>query len=78
MATVVTMHEAKTNLSKLVERAEAGEEIVIAKGKQPKVKLVPIAIKPKRVFGSLKGKIRLDDSFFDPLSEEELRAWEGE
>jgi prevent-host-death family protein len=78
MATVVTMHEAKTNLSKLVERAEAGEEIVIAKGKQPKVKLVPIATKPKRVFGSLKGKIRLDDSFFDPLPEEELRAWEGE
>ena len=78
MATVVTMHEAKTNLSKLVARAEAGEEIVIAKGKQPKVKLVPVAAKPKRVFGSLKGKIRLDDSFFDPLPEEELRAWEGE
>jgi prevent-host-death family protein len=77
MATVVTMHEAKTNLSKLVERAEAGEEIVIAKGKQPKVKLVPIATKPKRQFGSMKGQFAIDERFFEPLPEEELAAWEG-
>jgi prevent-host-death family protein len=77
MATVVTMHEAKTNLSKLVARAEAGEEIVIAKGKQPKVKLVPVDAKPKRVFGSMKGQFTIDERFFEPLPEEELAAWEG-
>ena len=78
MATV-TVHEAKTNLSKLIARALAGEEVVIANRTTPQVKLVPIEEKPtpKRTFGSLKGKIVLDDSFFDPLPEDELRLWEG-
>jgi prevent-host-death family protein len=78
MATTVTMHEAKTNLSKLVARALEGEDIVIARGAKPQVKLVPVDPKPKRVFGSMKGQFKLDDSFFDPLPEEELAAWEGE
>jgi prevent-host-death family protein len=74
----VTIHEAKTNLSKLIARAEAGEEIVIARGKDPVAKIVPIA-KPKarRKFGSMKGLIKIDDRFFEPLPEEELRRWEG-
>lgn len=78
MATV-TIHEAKTNLSKLIARAEAGEEIVIARGKEPVVKLAPIVAKqPRRVPGMMKGKWpELPDSFFfDPLPEEELRLWE--
>jgi prevent-host-death family protein len=71
----VTIHAAKTNLSKLIERACAGEEVVIARGKTPVVKLVPVAKRKKRVFGSMKGKVWLDDSFFDPLPQEILDAW---
>ena len=78
MATV-TIHEAKTNLSKLIARAEAGEEIVIARGKEPVVRLAPVVTKrERRKPGRLKGKVDIPDSFFfDPLSEEELRLWEG-
>jgi prevent-host-death family protein len=77
-----TIHEAKTNLSKLIARASAGEEIVIAKGKEPVARLEPIA-RPagkRGLAGIMKGKWpSLPDSFFfDPLPEEELKAWEGE
>ena len=73
-----TIHAAKTNLSKLIARAEAGEEVVLARGKEPVVKLVPVASKPriKRKFGALKGKIRIGPEFFEPLPEEELKLWE--
>ena len=82
MATV-TIHQAKTNLSKLIARAEAGEEIVIARGKEPVARLTAV-VKPKkgrrRLSGIMKDKWpALPNSFFfDPLPEEELRAWEGE
>ena len=78
MATV-TIHEAETQLSTLIARAEAGEEIVITRGEEPVVRLTPVAAgKQKRVPGRLKGKVILPDSFFfDPLPEEELRLWEG-
>ena len=71
-----TIHAAKTNLSKLVARAEAGEEIVLARGKEPVAKIVPLPPKPKRVFGRLKGKIRVGPEFFEPLPEDELKLWE--
>jgi prevent-host-death family protein len=71
-----TIHAAKTNLSKLVARAEAGEEIVLARGKEPVAKIVPLPPKPKRVFGRLKGKIRIGPEFFEPLPEDELKLWE--
>jgi len=77
---VFTIHAAKTNLSKLLARAEAGEEIIIARGKQPIVKLAPLAEpppKPKRVPGRLKGLLEIGPEFFEPLPEEELRLWEG-
>ena len=77
MATV-TIHQAKTQLSKLISRAEAGEEIVIARGKDPVVRLTPLPGKLKRKPGLLKGMAEVPDSFFfDPLPEEELRLWEG-
>jgi antitoxin (DNA-binding transcriptional repressor) of toxin-antitoxin stability system len=79
--TSFTIHQAKTNLSKLIACAEAGEEVVIMRGKEPVARLEPIAKKRgKRVPGLLKGKIPdlPDEFFFDPLPEEELRAWEGE
>jgi prevent-host-death family protein len=76
--TTVTIHKAKTELSKLIERAERGEEVIIARGKTPVVRLVPLAAEqPKRGFGSMKGKVWLDDSFWEPLPEEELKLWEG-
>ena len=74
-----TVHQAKTQLSKLIEQAEQGEEVVIARGEKPAVKLVPVANKnPKRVFGAYKGEFELPETFFDPLPEEELAAFEGE
>lgn len=76
MATTVKMHEAKTHLSSLVARAVEGEEIVIARGDTPQVKLVPVETRPKRTFGSMKGQFEIDDRFFEPLPEEELAAWE--
>jgi prevent-host-death family protein len=78
MATV-TIHEAKTNLSKLIARAEAGEEIIIARGKEPVAKLTSLAAgKGRPVFGALKGKLSIPDAFFfEPLPEEELALWEG-
>lgn len=77
MATTYKMHEAKTHLSSLVARAMAGEDIVIARGDSPQVMLVPVGGKPRRVPGALKGKISIPDSFFEPMSEEELALWEG-
>lgn len=75
---IVKMHEAKTNLSKLVAAALAGEEVVIARGSEPLVKLTPVApAKGKRVPGKYKGLFELTDAFFEPLPEEELALWEG-
>lgn len=77
--TTVTIHQAKTNLSKLIAEVLAGGEVVIARGKEPAVKLVPInPTKPKRMPGRLKGKIKLTDAFFEPLPEDELTLWNGE
>jgi prevent-host-death family protein len=74
---IVKVHAAKTNLSKLIKRALAGEEVVIARGATPVVRLVPVEQpRPARTFGALKGKLVVPDSFFEPLPVEELAAWE--
>jgi len=71
---VHTIHEAKTNLSKLIEKACEGEEVVIAKGKKPIVQLVPIGEGVrKRVLGGFEGKISWTEDAFDPLTDEEMR-----
>lgn len=75
MATVVNVHTAKTNLSKLLDRVRKGEEIVLAKAGKPCAKLVPLDEAQERRPGLLKGW-RLPDSFFDPLPAEELDARE--
>lgn len=73
-----TVHDAKTNLSKLIERAEAGEEVIIARRDAPAVRLVPIAPGPKkRSFGAYAGEAAIDDRFFAPLPPEELDAWDA-
>lgn len=78
MATIVNVHEAKTHLSKLLERANAGEEIIVAKAGKPYARLVPLAVAAKpRKPGALKHlfKGQPSDEIFAPLSEQELAAW---
>lgn len=73
----VTVHEAKTNLSKLIEQACRGEEVIIARGATPVVRLVPVGeVQGRRQPGALRGKLRLGPEFFEPLPAEELSAWE--
>lgn len=75
--TTVNVHEAKTNFSHFIDRAHAGEEIIVAKAGKPHVKIVPLD-KPKREPRKPGNwEFDLPDSFWDPLPEEELRAWEG-
>lgn len=73
---VFNVHAAKTQLSRLIERACSGEEVIIARNNEPMVKLVPVqSPQPRRQFGSLKGQLIVPDSFFDPLPDDELEAW---
>jgi len=66
----VNVHEAKTNLSKLIQKVVDGEEVVIAKGNQPIIKLVLIEnLKPRRRLGTAKGKIKIADNFDEPLED---------
>jgi prevent-host-death family protein len=74
--TSVTVHQAKTHLSKLIRQACQGEEIIIARGAVPVARLVPIGKTPKRRQpGSLRGKLQLGAEFFEPLPASELAAW---
>lgn len=77
MVTVVNIHEAKTHLSRLIERAAAGEEIIIAKAGQPRVCLTPVRGAGERQPGRFAGMIVVPDDFFEPLPEIDLAAWEG-
>jgi prevent-host-death family protein len=73
----VNIHDAKTNLSKLIVQAAAGEEIIIARAGKPVARLTAIEpIQRRRRFGALKGRARVDERFFEPLPEAELAAWE--
>jgi prevent-host-death family protein len=74
---VFNVHEAKTHLSRLLERVARGEEVIIAKSGRPVAKLVPVAAEPRRP-GRLKGRIRLGPDFDEPLPEEVLAAFRGE
>ena len=83
MTATVNVHEAKTHFSKLLERAHAGEEIILAKAGKPYARLVPIATEPRqeRKPGGLRLKEEFstipDSVWFDPLPDDELDAWEG-
>jgi prevent-host-death family protein len=73
MATI-TIHKAKTQLSRLIEKACRGEEIVIARGKRPVVKLVPVEVPPKkRTLGLWKGLVSYTPDAFDPLTDQEMK-----
>jgi prevent-host-death family protein len=72
----VTIHKAKTELSRLIEKACRGEEIVIARGKKPVVRLVAIEdTTGHRKPGALRGKLKVGPEFFEPLPAEELDSW---
>ena len=75
---IVNVHEAKTHLSRLLAQVEAGEEVIIARRGRPVARLGSYEPRGKRQPDVLKGKIVVPDSFFDPLPEEELKAWERE
>ena len=76
---IVKIHQAKTQLSKLVAAALAGEEVVIARGSEPLVRLTPVVhAKKPRVPGRFKGKFVQTDAFFEPLPDDELALWNGE
>ena len=67
----VNIHEAKTHLSRLLERVAMGEEVIIAKAGKPVAKLVPVAQAPRRFkLGSAKGEFVVPDDFNDPLPKE--------
>ena len=69
-----TVHQAKTNLSKLIREASAGKDVIIARGKKPVARIVAIEDKPKkRIPGEWIGKVSYTPDVFDPLTEEELK-----
>jgi prevent-host-death family protein len=74
----INIHEAKTHLSRLVEQAAAGREVIIAKAGKPLARLVPLAdvARPKKL-GQLKGKITVPDNFNAPLDAETLALFQG-
>ncbi len=74
MTKIVNVHEAKTHLSALLEEAQNGTEIILAKAGKPYVRLVPIRTPNKRPLGFVSGKV--DPAFFDPLPVEETAPWE--
>jgi len=78
LAKQVNIHQAKTDLSKLVERVEGGEEIVIARAGRPAAKLVPFRKRRRlRRLGLLNGKFTIPDDFNRPLPESIIRLFEG-
>ena len=72
----VTVHAAKTHLSRLIEAALAGEDVVIARGSKPVVRLVPVQPRPFQV-GLLAGQLGQAPDFLAPIDPAELDLWEG-
>jgi len=71
-----SVHDAKTNLSRLIADALAGGEVIIARGSVPVVRLVPVEPRGKRCFGAFKGRIASDARFDEPLPDDELAGWD--
>jgi len=79
MTQLINISQAKASLSRVIKRALAGEEIVIARNGAPLVKLVPVpklAERKPRVPGRYKGEIWIAPDCFDPITEDELRLWD--
>jgi prevent-host-death family protein len=79
MTTTVNIHEAKTHLSKLLQRVMVGEEIIIAKSGRPVARLVPLTPAPtRRAPGSAEGQIWVAPDFNAPLPDDLINTFEGE
>ena len=72
----INLQQAKAQLSRLVDAAMMGDEVIIAKAGKPCVRLVPMGLAPRQP-GAAKGKAALTPAFFEPLPEAELSAWDG-
>lgn len=75
---IYNLYEAKTSLSRLVDRAATGEEIIIAKAGKPQAKLVPLHEKQLRKPGGWEGQVFISDDFDAPLPSDILDAFEGQ
>jgi len=73
----VNIHQAKTHLSRLIERVRAGEEVVIAKGGEPVARLVPFPRRQPRRLGTLKGRIWVAPDFNAALPDDLMAGFEG-
>jgi prevent-host-death family protein len=70
-----TVHQAKSQLSKLLKEVEEGKEVIIARGDRPVARLVPVRQPKRRGPGSMKGQIHISPGFYEPMTEEELKDW---
>jgi len=78
MGVTVNMHEAKTHLSRLVERARLGEEVIIAKAGKPVARIVPLGgARERRTPGSAVGLVKVTQDFHEPLPEDVASEFEG-
>ena len=75
--TTVNVHEAKTQLSRLLRRVAMGEEVVIARAGKPVARLVPVTESSRRRPGTARGQLQVASDFDDPLPEDLLAAFEG-
>jgi prevent-host-death family protein len=81
VVTKINVHDAKTNLSKYLDRVEAGETLIVCRNNRPVAELRPLPSEGKRkprIPGFFKDKFVIPPTFFDPLPEDELRIWNGE
>lgn len=78
MSKVINIHEARIHLSRLVEQAAAGHEVIIAKAGKPRARLVPLAGTPRvKKYGLLNGKFSVPDDFNAPMDVHILALFEG-
>ena len=77
MDQVVNVHQAKTHLSRLLADVAAGKSVVIARAGKPVAKLVPVTPPGRRVFGAMRGIIKVGNEILEPLPEGELAVWGG-
>jgi prevent-host-death family protein len=74
---IVNMHEAKTTLSQLVEQAENGEEILLARAGEPVARIVALKAGARRTLGQWRGRVEMSDDFDAPLPAGDLERWSG-